>query len=93
MTRRRRAVEMRVNEATLRALLRLGDEQRIIGARTEGVGENAVIVLAVDDPHAPAGAIGMRPRFHHHGGPDPISLTEVVWRLRDGTDLVQPAGR
>lgn len=93
MTRRRRAVEMRVNEAVLRGLLRLGDRQRIIGAHIEGTGGNAVLVFAVDDPDAPAGAIGMRPRFVHHGGPDPIALSEVVWHLRDGTDLVQPAGR
>lgn len=91
MSRRRRSVEMRVNEAMLRQLLRLRGNERIIGARTEGTGEQATIVLAIDAPDAPVGALGMKPLFEHNGAPDPISLTAMVWRMRDGSEITESA--
>lgn len=83
---------MRVNETTLRALLRLNDTGRIIGARVEGTGDDASIVFAFDIPDAPAGAVSMRPSFTHSGGPDPVSLAHITWRLRDGSDTTTTPG-
>lgn len=82
---------MKVNEAMLRQLLRLRDNERIVGARTEGTGDQATIILAIDAPDAPAGAIGMRPQFVHDGRPDPISLTAMIWRMRDGSQITEQA--
>lgn len=60
-----------------------GTVQRFSG----GPGEADVLVLAVDLPGAPEGAVSAEAVYHHSGHRDPVEFERFIFRAADGTEV------
>lgn len=86
MAGRRKTVRLNVTTELLERLLRLDESMHIEGARLN----DGVLTFTVRAPNAPAGAFEMVPHYFHNGRPDPVTLTEVEWRLPEGRAAITP---
>lgn len=76
-------VNLVVTEELLRAwLLRLPDTCRIVAATML---DDFTVTFEIDDPGAPDDAVVLEPTYVRDEGPDPVRLTALSWRSRNGS--------
>lgn len=88
-------VTLRISDIGLLAALHLPEETRIAAAGTERPGpytSYATLVLSLDMPGAPEGAVTVEPEFTHSGHRDPVELTRLKWLDADGSEIDAPGG-
>lgn len=90
-------VALKITPDLLRMILHLPDGYHITGSRVDTVIGPAgwlldLLVLDVDAPDAPAGAVEIVPIYERDPPhtPDPVVLRHVEWTHADGTRTVQP---
>lgn len=89
-------VALKITDDMLRTILRLPDTWDITGAGVERfpAGDDngglwSMLVLELDIPGAPSGAVEVQPSYRRAPGPDPITLVEVCWVDADGVRAIQ----
>lgn len=89
-------VALKITPDLLRMILHLPDGYHITGARMDTVvGPTGwlldLLVLDVDAPDAPGGAVEMAPSYVRDppNAPDPVTLHAVEWTHVDGTRTVR----
>jgi len=90
-------VALKITPDLLRMILHLPDGYHISSARMDTItGPTGwlldLLVLDVDAPDAPVGAVEMAPIYDRDppNSPDPVVLREVEWTCADGTRTVRP---
>lgn len=89
-------VRVRISDVALREVLHLPADTVLAGAATEHTGVSwppyaSSLVLILDAPDAPEGAVEMTPVYQRERieVPDRVELTGIDWRLADSTVIHQ----